>query len=52
MSKTYIEKRSAMRTIDTVISMAESLVETLRETRQILDSVETIELDVESETDE
>lgn len=52
MSKTYIEKRSAMRTIDTVISMAESLVETLRKTRRLLDSVETIELDAESEIDE
>lgn len=48
----YIKKSNAMKVIDTVISMAESLVERLRETRQILNSVETIELNVESEIDE
>lgn len=48
----YIKKSNAMKVMDTVIRMAESLVERLRETRQILNSVETIELNVESEIDE
>lgn len=48
----YIKKSNAMKVIDAVISMAESLVERLKETRQILDSVETIGLEEESEIDE
>lgn len=48
----YIKKSNAIKVIDAVISMAESLVERLKETRCVLDSVETIGLDIESEIDE
>ena len=55
MSKTYeeyIAKRSAMLTMDAVISMATSLLRELKETKEILNLARTIEVEEESEIDE